>query len=202
MNMDKEKAINSFLKHVEQLSSLPLITDLENDELFGKEVAAALVKLNLYGKERQICFSCESRCCKIARCELYAPQFNSCPIHDFRPVVCRLHFCQKFQIKDHSLVKELGDIFFDSLIAADHYGCTRVRMFDNPPLEESCPDLVVVVSPWVKEVREGTLNPDYAAKLIRREVKKYIKGALLIKKSAPVTMLWKHDHKGIKELRR
>jgi len=182
MNMDKEKAINSFIDHIEQLSGLPLITDPENNKLFGKEVGAALAELNLYGKERQICSGCESRCCKIARCELYAPQFNSCPIHDFRPVVCRLHFCQKFQIKDHLLVKELSDIFFDSLIVAERYGCTKVRMFDNPPLNESCPGFIEVVSPWVKEVREGTLNPDYAGKLIRREVNKYIKSALLIKK--------------------
>jgi len=171
--MDREEAINSFLEHVEHLSGLPLITELETDKLFGKEVAAALKKLTLYSNEREICFSCESRCCQIARCELYALQFDQCPIHDFRPLVCRLHYCHKFQIKDDSLVKELGDIFFDSLITADGNGYTRVRMFDNPPFQESCPDFVAAASPLVEEVKEGKLNPEYAQELIQSEVEKY-----------------------------
>ncbi|MFC1954311.1 hypothetical protein ACFLVZ_00605 [Chloroflexota bacterium] len=172
--MNKESAINSFVKYAEQLSSLPLITHSEMNELFGIEVTATLAKLNHYGKERQICLRCKSRCCLIARCEFYSPKFDNCPIHDLRPVVCRLHFCQQFQAEYHSLVKELGDIFFDSLITAERRGCTIMRMFDNPPLKESCPDLVKAVSPWIMEVQEGTLDPNYAEILIQGEVNKYI----------------------------
>ncbi|MFC2014652.1 hypothetical protein ACFLUP_01520 [Chloroflexota bacterium] len=171
--MDKEKAVSNFLKYVESLSGLPLITDSEVNELFGEEVASVLVVLNRYGQKGEICLHCDSRCCKIARCELYAPQFEKCPIHDFRPVVCRLHFCHKFAVSDNSMIKEIGDIFFDSLIAADRDGSQVVRMFDNPPLGESCPDLVKTVSPWVYAVREGSLNPENTIELINLEAEKY-----------------------------
>ena len=171
--MDKEKSISNFLEHVERLSRLPLITNSEMNELFGEEVAAALVKLNNYNREKQICFNCQNRCCKVSGCELYASQFSQCPIQDFRPVVCRLHFCHRFHIQDNSLVEELGDIFFDSLLAADRYGSTRVRLFDSPPLARSAPDLVVATTQWVNAVREGSLNPEYAERLVLHEAQKY-----------------------------
>ena len=81
------------------------------------------------------------------------------------------------------MIKELGDIFFESLLAADHSGSQVVKMFDNPPLCESCPDLVEVVSPWVNAVREGSLNPEYTKELISHEVNKYKSGLLFKKES-------------------
>lgn len=171
--MNKENAISNFLEHVEQLSRLPLITDLEMNELFGEEVAAALAELNRYNRKEQICLHCENRCCQVANCELYAPRFSQCPIHDFRPVVCRLHLCHRFHITGSSLIEELGDLFFDSLLAADRCGSTRVRLFDSPPLAKSSPDFVAVTCSWVNAVRVGSLNPEHAEKLIRQEAEKY-----------------------------
>jgi len=173
MTINKAQAINSFLENIEQLSGLPFISDSEINSLFGEEVAAALARLNHYARERQICLCCEGRCCKIAHCELYAPQFERCPIYDFRPVVCRLHFCQQFQTTGSSLVKELGDIFFESLTAADSYGSAKVRMFDNPPLSICCSDFVEAVTPWVDAVQEGSLNPKRAVELIQCEMEKF-----------------------------
>ena len=171
--INKDNATKIFLDRVEQLYRLPLITDSEMNELFGGEVAAALAELNRYNGEEEVCSHCEKRCCQVTGCELYAPQFSQCPIHDLRPVVCRLHFCHKFHISDNSLIKELGDIFFDSLLAADRYGSSRVRLFDSPPLGGSAPGLVAATSPWLNEVREGSLDAEYAERLIRREAEKY-----------------------------
>jgi hypothetical protein len=171
--MDKQKAINCFLERVERLSRLPLITDSEMKGLFGREVAGALMELDRFNQEKQICTHCQDRCCQICGCELYAPQFSQCPIHDFRPVVCRLHFCHKFNVPGSTVVKEIADIFFDSLLAADSYGSARVRLFDSPPLAMTSPDFVAVTSPWVDAVREGSLAPEKAGKLIRREAAKY-----------------------------
>jgi len=168
--MNKEKAINSFLGRIEQLTRLPLITDSEMNELFGEEVAAALATLNRYNIEEKICQRCENRCCYTSRCELYAPQFSECPIYGLRPVVCRLHFCHRFEATCSSLIVELGDIFFDSLLAAERNGSDRVRLFDTPPLEATSPQLVAVTSPWVDAVREGRLGPGDAGRLICREV--------------------------------
>lgn len=171
--MDKKRAIENFLEHVEYLDRLPLITDGEMDGLFGEEVSAAVAGLNNYNQAKEICMNCESRCCQATGCELYAAQFERCPIHDFRPVVCRLHFCHRFYDAGSSLLKELGDIFFDSLLAADRDGSTKVRLFDSPPLARCSPDLIAVTSPWVEAVREGSLSPEYAGELIRREAEKY-----------------------------
>ena len=125
--MKKEKAVVSFLEHVEQLSRLPLITDSETVELYGEEVAAAVAAMDQVNREGQICLNCQSRCCPACGCELYAPQFGQCPIYDFRPVLCRLHFCHRFSTAGRSIVVELGDIFFDSLSAGEQAGSDKVR---------------------------------------------------------------------------
>ena len=136
-------------------------------------MSEALAKLNRYNREKQICSQCQKRCCQASGCELYAPQFSQCPIQDFRPVVCRLHFCHSFHIQGNSLVEELSDIFFDCLLAADRYGSTKVRLFDSPPLAICAPDLIETTSHWVNAVREGRIDPEYAEKLVLHAAKKY-----------------------------
>ena len=171
--IDKEKAVSRFLERVDWLDRLPLITDAEMDDLFGDEVAAALAELDRRNQEEELCLHCDSRCCLACRCELYVPRFSRCPIQGLRPVLCRLHFCDRFRVAGSSLMDDLGDIFFESLLAADREGDPRVRLFEAPPLVGSAPDLIAVVSPWVKAVREGTLAPRYAGKAVHREAKKH-----------------------------
>jgi len=89
--MDKPKAVRIFLERVERLTHLPLITDAEMQELYGEEVAAALDSLARMEQEKGFCRDCRARCCPAVRCELYAPEFDRCPIFDLRPPVCRLH---------------------------------------------------------------------------------------------------------------
>jgi len=138
--LNREKALRSFLGHIDSLTRLPLITDSEMSSLFGEEVVAAIEQLDRYNQAESLCSNCESRCCLACRCELYAPEFGCCPIHEYRPVLCRLHFCNTFSETDNSTIVELGDIFFDCLLAADHEvfwlptmkaipgpGCLKVR---------------------------------------------------------------------------
>jgi len=173
--MNKTKVINSFLEHMEQLSRLPLITNWEMSELFGEEVVTALMQLDHFNQEKEVCLHCESKCCQAIDCEFYAPQFNNCPIFDFRPVVCRLHFCHRFYISttDSSLIKVLGDIFFDGLLAADRDGSSRIRLFDCPPLGRVAPKLTAVTTPWVNAVRQDNLSPEQAKELIYQAADKY-----------------------------
>jgi hypothetical protein len=171
--MDKEKTVNNFLRHVDRLVRLPLITNAEMDCLYGEEMAAAVAKLDSFNRQEKTCERCQSRCCPACGCELYAPQFSRCPIYDFRPVVCRLHFCHQFNGAQSSLIRELTDIFFDSLATLERQGNAKVRLFDCPPLTRTAPDLVAVVSPWVNTVREGSLNPEYATKLIHQQAQEY-----------------------------
>jgi hypothetical protein len=171
--MDKEKAVNEFLQHIDRLVRLPLITDAEMDCLYGEEMAAAVAWLDNFNRQEKMCEHCQSRCCQTSGCELYAPQFRQCPIYDFRPVVCRLHFCRRFNERQNSLIREITDIFFDSLSTVERQGNAKVRVFDCPPLTRTAPGLVAVVSPWVNAVREGRLDPEYAARLIYQQAQKY-----------------------------
>jgi len=171
--MDKKKAIASFLKHVEQLSRLPLITDAEMYQLYGEEVAAAVAEMDRVNQREQICLRCPSRCCPVCGCELYAPQFRQCPIYDFRPVLCRLHFCHRFNEAGRATVIELGDIFFESLTTAEQAGSDKVRLFESPPLATHAAGLIKVTAPLADAVRKGYLDPRQAKRQIVREAARY-----------------------------
>jgi hypothetical protein len=167
------KTVRTFLENVEKLSRLPLITNREMNFLFGDKVALVLGVLDNYNRQKQLCSNCEKRCCLIARCEIYAPQFAQCPIHELRPLVCRLHFCHYFQTDHNSEVREMSDVFFNCLLAADRDGNPRVRFFDSPPLAIAAPGLVEIIAPWAKSVREDKMNPLEALRLIYHEAGKY-----------------------------
>ncbi len=173
VGMNREKAINCFLERVESLTRLPLVTDDEMEGLFGDEVAAAVAELDRLNREVKACRDCPDRCCLLARCELYLPVFHRCPVHDLRPPVCRLHYCHRFGIDARSLIKEIGDIFFDCLLAAERCGSRKVRLFDSPPLGLAAPSLVAAAAPAVNAVLESKLDPDAGAALIGREAERY-----------------------------
>ena len=167
--MDCARAIGTFLDRAEHLTRLPLIRDGEMEGLFGAEVSAELARLDVLGAREGLCRSCAGSCCLVCRCELYAPEFGRCPVHEIRPVACRLHYCRRFHVPDALAVVTLGDIFFDSLAAADRAGSAMVRLFDSPPLGSAAPGLVAAAVPLVASVKEGSLDPERAAGLILAE---------------------------------
>lgn len=171
--MNKAKSIQTFLERVEQLTRLPLITDAEMNTLYGGEVTAALDGLAHLNEKEQFCQNCQTRCCPAVKCELYASQFNHCPIYEFRPPICRLHYCHRFFANGDTLLKELSDIFFDSLLTAERLSSSKVRLFDCPPLTICCPDLVTATAQWMNSARDGTLDPEEGIRLIRQEAEKY-----------------------------
>jgi len=167
--MDKGKAITTFLDRVEQLTRLPLVIDQEMKGLFGDEVASALVVLDRLNREKQICLHCDGKCCQKYGCEFYAPQLGWCPIFDMRPVICRFHFCERFQPAAGLMIKELSEIYLDSLTVAAKIGSTRLGFFDVPPFINSAPQLIRAISPWVQAVQEGNLDPKHGRRHIRLE---------------------------------
>lgn len=171
--VDKQKAINGFLKYFPALSRLPLISDEEMAKLYGGEVAAALREMEQFDREAEVCARCEQRCCLAVRCELYAPQFARCPVHDFRPAICRLHFCHRFPIAASPQMRELDDIFFEGLLAARQSGIDAARLFDCPPFAQLAPGLVSRISPLVEAVRRGELAPDEAEQIIWQQAAEY-----------------------------
>ncbi len=174
--MDQERAIYRFAEHVDSLPNLPLVTDLEMKELYGEEVASALEELNRLSRKEQLCLHCDSICCQEYGCEFYAPRFGQCPIFELRPVVCRFHFCGKFQVIGGSTITELAEIFLYGLQAAGRHGSERARFFDPPPFGSVAPQLVEAISPWIDAVRKGKLNDRDGWERVREQVAQYTKG--------------------------
>jgi hypothetical protein len=171
--LDKPKAIEIFLERVEQLTHLPFITDDEMNTLYGEEMPAVLDKLARINDDNRFCQDCQSRCCPAVRCEFYAPQFKSCPIFELRPPICRLHYCHRFFTDHDTLLKDMSDIFFDSLIKADSLRSNKVKFFDAPPLIHCCPELIESTRHWIESVRNGTLDVEEARSLIMQETEKF-----------------------------
>ena len=171
-HLDINRAVANFLKHFEGLSRLPLISDAEMLRLFGPEVIAGLAELERYNSQEKLCQECTARCCRLVDCELYAPDLGRCPIYSYRPVLCRMHFCQNFVPRYGALVKEAGDIFLESLLAAEKINGRRARFFDSPPLVQLVPRLVEEVLARISAVREKRLDEPSALKQIEAEIEK------------------------------
>jgi len=171
--VDKGKAVASFLDYVEQLTRLPLITDQEMKSLFGDEIELVLAELDRLNREKQICLNCNRNCCQEYGCEFYAPQLGWCPVFDIRPAICRLHFCERFQPTAGLMIKELSEIYLDSLTIAAKIGSTKLGFFDVPPFISSAPQLIGAIIPLVQAVRDGNLDPEIGQQQIRLEAKRY-----------------------------
>jgi len=171
--MDRGKAISNFLSLVDRFGQLLLITDEEVEKLFGEEVVAALAELDRFDLENGICSSCGGDCCRDMGCELYTPMFKRCPLYDLRPIICRLHFCHRFDAAGKSLVIELRDIFFGCFRAMDLWDSASSRSLDVPPLAGASPELIAALSPTMAAMQQGSLDPESAAELIRRQAKDY-----------------------------
>jgi hypothetical protein len=152
---------------------LPLISDSEMLRLFGAEVASALAEMERFNLEGSICQSCRGGCCRLVSCELYTPGLTLCPVQNFRPLLCRMHFCRHFSAVYPLLVKESGDIYLDSLIAAEKSGYKGVFLFDCPPLSRPAPGLVEALSQSLLEIREGRLDGAVGLKAVEAAFEGY-----------------------------
>jgi hypothetical protein len=152
---------------------LPLVSDSEMAHLFGEEVASALAELELFSREGQICLRCRGSCCRLVACELYSPELTCCPVQKLRPVLCRMHFCRQFNPVYPLLVKESGDIYLESLIAAQNSGYKKVSLFDCPPLSKVAPGMVKSVSQSLVEFREGSRDEAATLKIIEAGLESY-----------------------------
>lgn len=172
-DMDIERAVESFLRHAGELPDLSLVTDAEFRKLYGEEVVTVVAELENRDREEELCLRCVGECCRDIGCELYAPQFSQCPIHDLRPVACRLHFCHRFDDAGRSLSLALRDVFLGSLTAAEARIGEALTALDCLPLSRCLPEFVAAVVPRVEDVRRGQLCPERALALIRREARRY-----------------------------
>jgi hypothetical protein len=172
-HLDVDKARDHFLKNFESLSRLPLISDAEMEQLFGAEVSAALTELYQFNQKGNICRQCNSRCCLLVSCELYTARLSRCPIYSYRPVLCRVHFCNQYAPEYRTLVKKIGDIYIESLIEADRMDSEKVYLFDSPPLMKLAPELVAKIASYILDFKEGRLDEPSTFGLIEAAAEKY-----------------------------
>jgi hypothetical protein len=171
--VDETEAIANFVEAVGRFTQVALLTDEEVRELFGAETAAALAAFDTYSEETGLCSSCGGVCCREIGCEVYSPLFEECPIHATRPLLCRFHFCHRFDAVDKTAVIALRDVFLACYTADQISRGIIAQSMSVPPLETACPTLVANVQPVVEAVREGRLSPDKGIQRIRAEVERY-----------------------------
>jgi hypothetical protein len=172
-HLDVNKAVQTFLSRFESLSSLPFISDSEMEQLFGEEVCSGLMALDSFNRQKQICRDCANKCCRLVDCELYLENLTRCPVHTFRPVLCRMHYCHKYTLEYPYLVKELGDIFLDSLLAAQKVHGKKAALLDSPPLNKFSPVFVAMIAARIKELSGNEPDESQLADSIHSEIANY-----------------------------
>jgi hypothetical protein len=173
--LDEAGAIARFMDAVGRFAQVALLTDGEVRDLFGAEVAAALAAFDRYSEENGLCASCAGVCCREIGCEVYSPLFEECPIHATRPLLCRFHFCHRFDAVDKTMVIALRDVFMACYTADQISRGTIAESMSVPPLETTCPALVANIQPVVEAVRDGRVSPQEGVRSIRAEVDRYRK---------------------------
>jgi hypothetical protein len=172
-NLDVKKALQRFQSQFESLIRLPFIADSEMNLLFGKEVNFGLENLERLNQEKNFCRDCQNRCCRLVDCELYSETLACCPIHSFRPILCRMHFCNKFALENPSLVKDLGDIFLDSWLAAQQIVPDKAAFLDSPPLIHYGPEIISDIAARIKEIKTNKSTDNRILDTIRITIEKY-----------------------------
>ena len=173
IELDEIRATATFLDRVGRFAQVALLTDAEVGELFGPETAAAMAALDAHGRESSLCASCGGECCREIGCEVYSPLFEQCPIHDWRPLLCRFHFCHRFDRAGKSLVIALRNVFMACYTADQISSGTIARSMSVPPLESGCSVLAANVRALADSVRDGSLSPGEGIRLIREGVERY-----------------------------
>jgi hypothetical protein len=172
-HLDIDKAVSRFVANVDSLRRLPFITDAEMALVYGEEVVESLNDLAVYNAEANLCVKCAQKCCPTVKCELFLPDFSQCPIHPYRPALCRMHFCESFPVGDVSFVREFADIFLSGLVEAKRQGSLKADFFDSPPLARYVPELVKACLPWVEAVKSGQIGEAAGRVLILAEAEKH-----------------------------
>lgn len=171
--INRQHSTEVFQERVGHLVRLPFVSDDDFAELYSREVTALVTALNRANDAASICSDCGGKCCSACGCELYSEQFDWCPIPTCRPVVCRMHFCHRFEVIDSRAVSELSDVFFDCLLALEARGDKRVRLFDSPPLARNAPELIETASGWMSDLKSGAKSPEQVTAWLRREVARF-----------------------------
>ena len=172
-HLNLDQAVDRFVSQVETLTRLPFMTDAEMLLVYGEEVVESAGVLSLYNRDTRVCLDCAKRCCLTVHCELYDAGFSRCPVFEYRPAICRMHFCEKFTIGDRSFISEFADVYLNSLLEAKLQGSRKVDFFDSPPFSRYAPEFIAAISPFLDAFRKGLSEESETIKLIQAEADRF-----------------------------
>jgi hypothetical protein len=179
-DVNVEMANRNFITNLDGFPQLPFVTDLELRELFGPEVGQALDFLEGINNEREICFACGGECCQQMGCEFFDEAFGKCPVREYRPVLCRFHYCDKFGEDQRWLIRELLGIFVSSVSQLEAESGSIASIELNMLLYSACrkpaepyPRLIDNVRYIVAASREGKVGLEKAVTMLKEEVLSY-----------------------------
>jgi len=178
--VNKEKAIQNLTLNIERFPQLPFIADCEVTELLSPEVSRALGLLDRISDEKGICSACGGGCCQQMGCELFAPEFGECPIHEYRPLLCRFHYCERFGTEHEALIRELIAIF-TSAVSKLEAECRAIPAIELNMLlygacrraDEPCPWPIEGMRQIMESARRGETTWHVARRMLGDAVQSY-----------------------------
>ena len=69
-----------------------------------------------------------------------------------------MHFCNRFAPVYKELVKTVGDIFLESLLAGEKVNGGKTKLLDSPPLGKLVPGLVDAAGQFIVAFKAGRMN--------------------------------------------
>jgi hypothetical protein len=169
--LDRDLVVWNFLEQVEEFSQILFVSERMVRNLFGEEVVSSLSKLEQFSKEHKICADCGGRCCEEIGCEFFAKEFGGCPIREFRPLMCRFHFCHRFGEENKFLIIALRDIYLECFKRLYELDAPRAEVMNSPPFVDFCPDFAKEALKIITEARKKR-NWEEARKILRDKVRK------------------------------
>lgn len=179
--MNTEKTARNLCRNLERLQYLPFVTDEEPEEQLELEVIQALNLLEGLNQAQAICSGCGGKCCQEMGCELFSPELEGCPIADYRPLLCRFHYCEKFGPEHEGLVKGLRDLFVSAAAHGEAGSRVALGLELNMLLyracrkpDDPCPQLVENMRQIAAAARRGEMGWQEAKGKFRGEVETYM----------------------------
>ena len=168
-------SVGRFQNSLADLSQILFVTDDEVTQLMGEDVHDAIIELDGHGMKERFCAICDGLCCRDIGCELYAASFHKCPVHSFRPLACRFHFCHRFGSVYEADITALKDLYLACYMLRDCQDSFKLRCLDAPPLAQLSPELATQARSLVASIAQGAVDAGVTIQSLERLVRQFRK---------------------------
>jgi len=175
-----EMATQNLWRSIEQLPHLPFVIDRELEEGLELQIVQALQLLDNLNLAQGICSQCGGKCCRDLGCDLFTPELGSCPIAEYRPLICRFHYCERFGSEQDVLIQWLRDLFTSATCHGEAGSRATTALELNMLMfrackrsEDSCPQLVEKMGQIIAMARSEGISWQEAEEQLGREIEAY-----------------------------